>query len=154
MQNNHLFNNALAASLFLNAPLIPPPSQWLYSHFYPQEWSWMHLKHHSLLPTRSGSPQEPSQNPDSSGSRVDAGDVNESVTADTTKDEDNDERKDETSQEDSKKSNAKDEGINLTVCRGRKAVVTLVKQRDEVSSSDIKAYRNSSLRHSDVWRPY
>lgn len=154
IQNNHLFNNALAASLFLNAPLIPPPSQWLYSHFYPQEWSWMHLKHHSLLPHRSLSPQEPLQNPDSSGSKIDNCDTNESVTADTTKDEDSNDKKEENVKEESKKGSSKDEGINLTIYRGRKAAVTLVKQRDEVSSSDLKNYRNANSRHSDVWRPY
>ncbi|KAI4456485.1 runt related [Holotrichia oblita] len=154
MQNNNLFNNALAASLFLNTPLIPPTSQWLYSHFYPQEWSWMHLKHHSLLPARSTSPQEPVQNPDSSGSKVDTTDTNESISADTTKEEESDDKKDVGTKDEDKKENVKDEGINLTVYRGRKAAVTLVKQRDEVSSSDIKTYRNASARHSDVWRPY
>ncbi|GJQ73582.1 hypothetical protein Trydic_g13927 [Trypoxylus dichotomus] len=154
MQGNHLFNNALAASLFLNTPLIPPPSQWLYSHFYPQDWSWMHLKHQSLLPNRSGSPQELIQNPDSSGSKMDTPDTNESISADTTKHEENDDKKEVTSKEEDKRANTRDEGVNLTVYRCRKAAVTLVKQRDEVSSSDIKTYRNSSARHSDVWRPY
>lgn len=154
IQNNHLFNNALAASLFLNAPLIPPPGQWLYSHFYPQEWSWMHLKHHQLMPNRSSSPQELSQNPDSSGSKVDTLDTNESVSADTTKEEDGEDKKEATTKDDDKKVNSKDEGVNLIVYRARKANVTLVKQRDEVSSSDIKTYRNSSVRQSDVWRPY
>lgn len=33
-QQNHALNHALAAQLFLQSPLIPQPSQWLYSQLY------------------------------------------------------------------------------------------------------------------------
>lgn len=135
IHNNHLLNNALAASLFLNAPLLPPPGQWLYSQFYPHEWPWMNLRHGSLLSggtARLDSPKDLSQNPDSSSS-IDITDV--------------DERKEETLEDE----RGKERKI------ARKANVMLVKQKDEVSSSEkdtIKPSRSSSTRHSDVWRPY
>lgn len=123
IQNNQLFNNALAASLFLNTPLLPPPGQWLYSQFYPHDWPWMNFRHHPLLP-RSGSPHEPNQNPDSS---------------------------DETKSDEGKKEN-KDEGMNLSLHKCRKAAITLVRQKEEVSSSDKEHLKCNRL--SDVWRPY
>lgn len=148
IQNQNLFNNALAASLFLNAPLLPPPGQWLYSQFYPHDWSWMHLRHPSILnATKTNSSEEPEQNPDSS-SKIDVtelDDINKCVDVD-----DSDESKNEI---DNKKI-IKEEGINLTIYKGKKAAVTLVRQKDEVSSSECKNSRSSNNRHSDVWRPY
>lgn len=143
IHNNHLFNNALAASLFLNAPLLPPPGQWLYSQFYPQEWPWMNLRQNSLMPSlpRLGSPKDFGQNPDSSSS-IDITDVDERKEDDEDKPEREDLEKIE---------KGRDEGINLTVHRGRKAAITLVRQKEEVSSSE-KSSRSG--RHSDVWRPY
>lgn len=95
----------------------------------------MHLRHGSLLSggvARLDSPKDLSQNPDSSSS-IDITDVEE--------------RKEEMSEDER--------------CRerkvARKANVMLVRQKEEVSSSEkdvIKASRSSSTRHSDVWRPY
>ncbi|XP_017774113.1 PREDICTED: runt-related transcription factor 1-like [Nicrophorus vespilloides] len=137
MHNNQLFNNALAASIFLNAPLLPPPGQWLYSQFYPQDLqTWMSLRH--PMANRSSSPA--SQNPDSSGN-MDI-EIEDSTSPKPTKDEDEPEPK-------------KDEGVNLTVQKGRKAAITLIKQKEEVTSSETgKSSRNSTSRHTDVWRPY
>ncbi|XP_063917090.1 runt-related transcription factor 3-like [Zophobas morio] len=124
IQSNQLFNNALAASLFLNAPLLPPPGQWFYSQFYPHDWAWMNLRQHSLLPR--GSPQEAAQNPDSSG-------------------------RSEAVDDDEKEAKDKDEGMNLSLNKCRRAAVTLVRQKEEVSSSDKDLKCN---RLGDVWRPY
>lgn len=135
IHNNHLFNNALAASLFLNAPLLPPPGQWLYSQFYPHDWPWMSLRNHGSLLSgapRLESPKDLSQNPDSSSS-IDITDVEE--------------RKEETSEDERLKERK----------MARKASVMLVRQREEVSSSDkigSKATWSSSGKQSDVWRPY
>jgi hypothetical protein len=135
IQNNQLFNNALAASLFLNAPLLPPPGQWFYSQFYPHDWAWMNLRHHPLLPRSSTSPHEPNQNPDSSG-KVEAADNDDGKS-----DDDKGEKK-----------CPKDEGMNLSLHRCRKAAITLVRQKEEVSSSDKEHLKCNRL--SDVWRPY
>lgn len=155
IQNNNLFNNALAASLFLNAPLLPPPGQWLYSQFYPQDWSWMHLRHPSLLSAapRSNSPQE--INPDSSSSKLA---ITEGDDFKTGKKSDEElEMVDDVSKDqlESKKCISKQEGVNLTIFKGRKAAVTLIREKEEVSSSESsKNSRSSNGRHSDVWRPY
>lgn len=150
IQNNHLFNNALAASLFLNAPLLPPPGQWLYSQFYPQDWSWMHLRHPSMITgPRSSSPQETNQNPDSS-SKIDVTELDDSKSVDV---DDSQDSKTTENKSETKKTALKEEGVNLTVCKGRKASVTLVRQKDEVSSSECSK-RSNNNRHSDVWRPY
>lgn len=95
----------------------------------------MNLRHGSLLSgaPRLESPKDLSQNPDSSSS-IDITDV--------------DERKEEVAAGDEKHKERK---------VARKASVMLVRQREEVSSSDrdtVKASRSSSVRHSDVWRPY
>lgn len=51
---NQAFNQALAAQLFLQNPLIPQSSQWLYNQLYgnQQELSWFR---HSLLTNQAGS---------------------------------------------------------------------------------------------------
>ncbi|XP_022904040.1 runt-related transcription factor 1-like [Onthophagus taurus] len=160
IQNNNLFNNALAASLLLNTPLLPPPSQWLYSQIYPHDFSWMHLKHSGLLPQKSSSP-DLIQNPDSS-SKIDGENTREDDLDEKNIDQDEDDDEDQDNQnksdivEDEGK-DSKDEGVNLTVYKGRKAAITLVKQKEEVSSSDVKNINekhNPNSRHSDVWRPY
>ncbi|GLV34604.1 hypothetical protein CBL_09084 [Carabus blaptoides fortunei] len=150
LHGNHLFNNALAASLFLNAPLLPPPGQWLYSQLYPSapDWPWLHLRHPGLLPSApasEGCSPTPEANPDSSGKITEITDV---------------------SMDEEKKSPASpaDGSVNLTVHKGRKAAVTLVKQKDDddVTSSDKtdsiasekSDARVATTRHSDVWRPY
>lgn len=95
----------------------------------------MNLRHGSLLSgatPRLDSPKDLSQNPDSSSS-IDITEVEE--------------RKDEVSEDE----RHKEKKIV------RKANVMLVRQREEVSSSEnnvIKPPRSSSTRHSDVWRPY
>ncbi|KAL1494157.1 hypothetical protein ABEB36_009801 [Hypothenemus hampei] len=132
--NQQLFSNALAASLFLNAPLLPPPSQWFYQQFYSGnssgDWSsWMNLRHQSVLALNS--PDE--QNPDSSSEKVDV----------VTEIDDDDVKGEE---------EKKGEGVNLSV-KARKAAVTLIKQREDVSG-DKSGGRASAAKQSDVWRPY
>lgn len=95
----------------------------------------MNLRHGSLLGAatpRLESPKDLSQNPDSSSS-IDITDV--------------DERREEVAGDEKQKERKV----------ARKANVMLVRQREEVSSSDrdtVKASRSASARHSDVWRPY
>lgn len=95
----------------------------------------MNLRHGSLLSggaPRLDSPKDLSQNPDSSSS-IDITDVEE--------------RKEEMSEDEKHKERK----------IVRKANVMMVRQREEVSSSDkdaIKPSRSNSTRHSDVWRPY
>ncbi|XP_018561271.1 segmentation protein Runt-like [Anoplophora glabripennis] len=142
LQSNQLFNNALAASLFLNAPLLPPPGQWFYSQLYPHDWNWMSLRNSSALVR---SPQEDnSQNPDSSSEKLDVTEVDEE-----SKDSDG---KDEDKNDENEKKNFS-EGINLSL-RVRKAAITLVRQKDEVSSSDKNDLKCSRDSNRNVWRPY
>lgn len=153
MQNNQLFNSALAASLFLNAPLLPPPGQWLYSQLYPHDWSWMNLRNNPAL-TRTSSVEENSQNPDSSSEKLDVTEVDdddkeisESGTVKTkSTDKDNADKR--------VNKDAKDgEGINLSL-RVRKAAITLVRPKHEVSSSDRENMKCSRENNRNVWRPY
>lgn len=109
----------------------------------------MNLRQSSLIASfpRTSSPKEIHQNPDSSSS-IDITDVDEKQDIEENK---------LRLREDDKKSGTRDEGVNLTVHKGRKAAVTLVRQKEEVTSSDrdgVKAQRSVSARHSDVWRPY
>lgn len=100
----------------------------------------MHLRHGSLFAGGNtaanrllDSPRDLSQNPDSSSS-IDITDVEE--------------RKEEMLLEDER---VKERKI------ARKANVMLVRQKEEVSSSEkdmVKPSRSSNTRHSDVWRPY
>ncbi|XP_044759370.1 runt-related transcription factor 3 [Coccinella septempunctata] len=144
MPNNQLFNNALAASLFLNAPLLPPPSQWLYSQFYPHDWSWMGFRNTASLPSKH-SPRDivQIQNPDSSSSNVDTSEGSELKAIEL-----------------KGKRKAEDEDkvvVNLSSNKARKAAITLIKQREEVTSSErdeMKMSRNLASKNSDVWRPY
>ncbi|XP_057664204.1 runt-related transcription factor 3-like [Diorhabda carinulata] len=161
MQNNQLFNNALAASLFLNTPLIPPPGQWFYSQLYPHDWNWMTFRNNQLM-ARNSPEEETSQNPDSSSEKLDVTEIEEDVD-----DKDNKNSVKELSstiEKDTKetlknlnkevnKDNKHCEGVNLSV-KVRKAAVTLVKQKDEVSSSDKDNNKYSKENNRHVWRPY
>ncbi|KAJ8930236.1 hypothetical protein NQ314_016962 [Rhamnusium bicolor] len=151
LQNTQLFNNALAASLFLNTPLLPPPGQWFYSQLYPHDWSWMNLRSNAILPRTS--PQEDnSQNPDSSSEKLDVTEIEEETkdAKENSKDGFIENYKDSLRDaDDAKERKSFNEGINLSL-RVRKASITLVRQKDEVSSSEKDNLKCS--RH--VWRPY
>ncbi|CAG9857298.1 unnamed protein product [Phyllotreta striolata] len=145
LPNNQLFNNALAASLFLNAPLIPPPGQWFYSQLYPQDWSWMNLRGSQLMVRAAASPSprdEHSQNPDSSSSeKLDVTEIEE------------EEEEEEAGKVEKAAEEKRCEGVNLSV-KVRKAGVATAKQKDEVSSSDTDNSRCSRENNRHVWRPY
>ncbi|KAJ8943094.1 hypothetical protein NQ318_009168 [Aromia moschata] len=154
LQSNQLFNNALAASLFLNTPLLPPPGQWLYSQLYPHDWGWMNLRSNSLLPGRPSPQEDTSQNPDSSSEKLDVTEIEEETkdAKDTAKEAFREKR--DNDHADDKDSKSFNEGINLSL-RVRKAAITFVRQKDEVSSSErenLKCANRDSNRH--VWRPY
>ncbi|KAF7280614.1 RUNX family transcription factor Runt related B isoform X2 [Rhynchophorus ferrugineus] len=154
-QNNQqqLFNNALAASLFLNAPLLPPPSQWFYSQFYPNDWNWMNLRHPALVPSILSPPEDStSQNPDSSSEKVDVTDVHEKEKEENDTEKEND----RLSPPEKESSKSGGEGVNLSL-KGRKAAITLVRQKDDFGAGQkegSKSLRSNSSRASDVWRPY
>lgn len=121
----------------------------------------MHLRHPTqLLNPPKNSPQE-QHNPDSS-SKIDVTEIDDdSKCLDV---DDNDDDNTISKNIENRKITSKEEGVNLTVYKGRKAAVTLVRQKDEVSSSDCKNSRTSSnnnninnnnnRQQSDVWRPY
>nr|CAI5838802.1 unnamed protein product [Callosobruchus analis] len=143
-----LFNNALAASLFLNNPLLPPPGQWFYSQLYPQDWSWMNFRNSGAL-TRSTSQDDSSQNPDSSSEKLDVTEVD-----DDSKDVKDIKEKLELKEEKAEKEEKAPEGINLSL-KVRKAAITLVRQKDEVSSSERDNVRSGGRdTNRNVWRPY
>lgn len=50
----HAFNHALAAQLFLQNPLIPQPSQWLYSQLYGNYQEQLPWLRHSLMSNGNG----------------------------------------------------------------------------------------------------
>lgn len=50
-QQNHALNHALAAQLFLQSPLIPQPSQWLYSQLYGSNYNELPWLRSSLQST-------------------------------------------------------------------------------------------------------
>ncbi|XP_066250640.1 runt-related transcription factor 3-like isoform X1 [Euwallacea similis] len=129
-----LFNNALAASLFLNTPLLPPPSQWLYSQFYPGEWNWMNLRHPSLVSSILSPPDEVGSHPDSSSEKVDVTEV--------------DDEKDKSS------SDGEGKSVKKSDVKVRKAAITLIKQKEELGKETGKAVKNGAVKNSDVWRPY
>ncbi|XP_060522188.1 runt-related transcription factor 2-like [Cylas formicarius] len=144
--NQQLFNNALAASLFLNAPLLPAPSQWFYSQLYPHDWSWINLRHASL--DQSHSPLEDnSQHPDSSSEKVDVTELDDEEKAE----------KSDTSEPSENKKNCQGVNLSIKVEKLKKSSVKFDKQKDVVSHDrdSLKNARNdSSGRQSDVWRPY
>lgn len=114
----------------------------------------MNLRHTSLLPgvARAASPKEFGLNPDSSSS-IDITDVDEKNEVEVES-----QLKNYQAAEEGTDSASKDEGVNLSLHRGKKAAITLIKQKEEsVSSTDkngLKTSRSGSTRHSDVWRPY
>lgn len=99
------------------------------------------------------SPQEDnSQNPDSSSEKLDVTEVDEeSKDVKEFSKENADEKNEEKREENERKSYS--EGINLSL-RVRKAAITLVRQKDEVSSSDRDDLKCSRDSNRNVWRPY
>ncbi|CAG9832942.1 unnamed protein product [Diabrotica balteata] len=158
IQNNQLFNNALAASLFLNTPLIPPPGQWFYSQLYPHDWSWMSFRNNQLM-SRISSQEDSFQNPDSSSEKLDVTEIEEETEDKDIKEpikEFSDDIESDVSKngnKDAPKENKLCEGVNLSG-KVRKATVTLVKHKDEVSSSNRDNTKCSKENNRHVWRPY
>lgn len=126
--------------MFLNAPLLPPPGQWLYSQLYPPDWPWIHLRNSSLLSVNNASSPREFK---SENLRIQSDVINSDNEKQNNNNEDDDRR-------------LKDEGINLTVARVRKAAVTLVRQKTDGGASDkyTSSTNSRTSRHSDVWRPY
>ncbi|XP_018332340.1 runt-related transcription factor 1-like [Agrilus planipennis] len=156
LPNNHLFSNALAASLFLNTPMLPPPGQWLYSQFYTPDWPWIQLRHQSLFTAntsaRSNSPQDVKSlpNPDSSGIHLD-------VTEEENRKRENNGSEVDVEHVERVENNNEDEDDGTILRIGKKANVTLVRQRNEKdsgSASLLKVSKGSGARQTDVWRPY
>lgn len=151
--HGNLFNNALAAQLFLNTPLLQPPNQWLYSQLYQggYEWPWLHMRHPSLAPSNPVRARSTSPDPIR---------VEESSQESIHRDDDTPEDK---STNDSVKSQPKiPNGINLSKKKGAKdldsANITSSKRSSSPLLSNTRgksgAERNVTTRHSDVWRPY
>lgn len=142
-----LFNNALAASLFLNTPLLPPPSQWFYSQFYQGgDWNWMNLRHPSLVSSILSPPED---HPDSSSEKVDILEVEDEDVKDKTESSDN--------EKESPKKVTVTEGINLSAGKVKRAAVTLIRQKEDLTANkdgSSKSNKNSGAKNSDVWRPY
>lgn len=158
----NLFNNALAAQLFLNTPLLQPPNQWLYSQLYQggYDWPWLQMRHPSLMPSN---PRISSASPDTI--RV------EDSSQESTKRE---ELTTETPTEITKSSSSRSEmppahkgstvnGINLSKKKtsDKKETESSGVSSSKRSSSPLAASgriksgdRNTTTRHSDVWRPY
>lgn len=111
---------------------------------------------HSPQQQQQQQQDESVQNPDSSSEKLDVTEIEETTQTVREKDQIDDEMP--TVEGNKRNSNHfTDEGINLSV-KVRKAAITLVRQKDEVSSSEkdsLKCSRSSANnRHSDVWRPY
>lgn len=108
----------------------------------------MNLRHPSLVPSILSPPEDyVSQNPDSSSEKVDVTELEEETVDLKVKDPDPVEK------DESKKSL---EGVNLSV-KGRKAVVTLIRQKEDaggVNKEVAKCGKGNGIRNSDVWRPY
>lgn len=159
----NLFNNALAAQLFLNTPLLQPPNQWLYSQLYQggYDWPWLQMRHPSLMPSN---PRISSASPDTI--RV------EDSSQESTKRE---ELTAVTPAETIKSSSSRSEippahkgsinGINLSKKKAssdKKETESSSVSSSKRSSSPLAASgrikngdrNNTTTRHSDVWRPY
>lgn len=164
--HGNLFNNALAAQLFLNTPLLQPPNQWLYSQLYQggYEWPWLQMRHPSLMPTN---PRANTSSPDTirvedssqeSAKQEDASPVSKSSSEHKSTSVKNPET--------GGHKTSSTHGINLS----KKKSTTSNKYDSEssnVSSSKRSTSpltasgrtksggeRNTTTRHSDVWRPY
>lgn len=106
----------------------------------------MNLRHPSLVPSILSPPDDSiSQNPDSSSEKVDVTEIEDEKPS-KEKDKEADLEK-----EANKKNSG--EGVNLSI-KGRKAAVTLIRQREEINKEGAKGGRSSGVRNSDVWRPY
>lgn len=102
------------------------------------------------------SPQEDnSQNPDSSSEKLDVTEIDDESkdVKEFSKENfvDSDGKDEEKQDENERKSYS--EGINLSL-RVRKASITLVRQKEEVSSSDKNDLKCSRDSNRNVWRPY
>lgn len=164
--HGNLFNNALAAQLFLNTPLLQPPNQWLYSQLYQggYEWPWLQMRHPSLLPTNA---RENASSPDTI--RV------EDSSQESQKHEETPSPVGKTPEHKSATSKSTEisihktstHGINLSKKKSPSASSKYDSDASNVSSSKRSSSpltssgrtksggeRNTTTRHSDVWRPY
>lgn len=154
---NQAFNQALAAQLFLQNPLIPQSSQWLYNQLYgnQQDLSWFR---HSLLTNQTGTTVSAGANVKTvpvngaTGGNVDGDTDNNTVVNNnggvgvnltnkgTVSSDDDDLRK--SPPVTSTKRSPSPEGDSLRSGKYRKR------------SNSLEVSDDNSLKHTDVWRPY
>lgn len=100
--------------------------------------------------SRTSQDDDNSQNPDSSSEKLDVTEIEDESDIKDDKELVKD-VKDHIKETDKDVKNC--EGVNLSV-KVRKAAVTLVKQKEEVSSSDRENNKCSKENSRHVWRPY
>ncbi|XP_055847007.1 segmentation protein Runt [Episyrphus balteatus] len=140
-QQPHGFNPALAAQLFLQNPLIPQPSQWLYTQLYGN--------YHDLPWFRNGTSTSStnSSNATSNGSLQDAvAGVNLVKRCVTLVSHSNDEK-------DSENANP-NASPPVTSTRRSPSPADIVDDRSNRSGSSLGPMRCRTPKQSDVWRPY
>lgn len=143
--NQNMFNHALAAQLFLQTPLIPPPSQWLYTQLYNnyQDLPWFRNTFSSNQNFRTTTNLLDGAT-DSLGVNL----VKRSVTliSHTSDDKDEQENRITPPVTSSKRSPSPD----ILTADDDEVEVDEIK----VSTKKYETLRSRTPKHSDVWRPY
>lgn len=167
---NPMINHALAAHLFFQNPLLPPPNQWLYNQLYNnyQDFPWLR---HTLASTNSlvnGNAENSSDNvrndATSSSSSSGLNFVKRSITLLTNNNSEKENDSDIQSSSSppvssSKRSPSPDVQIeSIKIKRKRSASSDSISKENEMTRKTENFINRSRLgpgvKHNDVWRPY
>ncbi|CAG9801877.1 unnamed protein product [Chironomus riparius] len=167
---NPMINHALAAHLFFQNPLLPPPNQWLYNQLYNnyQDFPWLRhtLATNSLVnesaENSSENRNEATSSPSSSGLNI----VKRSITLLTNNNNNSEKENDSDIQSSSsppvsstKRSPSPEIQIEVIKNkRKRSASSDSVSKENEMTRKTENFINRSRLgpgvKHNDVWRPY
>lgn len=147
--HQHTLNHALAAQLFLQSPLIPQPSQWLYSQLYNNysDFPWFRNTLHGAndgnsfrQPSSTGGSSSIIDGPAESNSHPNLHSAKSVVTLISHNDEEMDNclSPPVTS---TKRTPSPDDDIEIVIASRK-------------SSDHIGAMKGRSVKNADVWRPY
>ncbi|CAD7091551.1 unnamed protein product [Hermetia illucens] len=135
-QQPHVFNHALAAQLFLQNPLIPQPSQWLYTQLYGNYHDFPWFRNSSTSNNIQQAPLNPEQNNnETSGVNL----VKRSVTLISHSEKDNESENQNSPPVTSTRRSPSPEENEEKVCG---------------KAGSLGAIRSRTPKHTDVWRPY
>lgn len=151
---NPMINHALAAHLFFQNPLLPPPNQWLYNHLYNNYNDFPWLRHTLVANSLANSEEAPST------AATGLSFIKRSITLLTNNNNNNLSNENDSDSSPAPVSSTKRSPSPDEECAPKRkrcsSADSLTKENSEISmkSEGFLTRRAPCVKQNDVWRPY